>query len=749
MENRFENLYGYVQRSLVKNIRKEFGNDESITIGFFLFHSYSECFYYESTVKNTLLFPSQIKKQFHEIEIWDLELMFYLGKYFSLRKTKGYIVELINDNNKLVPQNASYFAIAFDDYENFKSEWIRWLNEFPADLFLESYPKYSDNLKIILNQLFHFSNYLLTIIGYNAYKEGFNPISGSFREHIYRVIINQIIDSNTGFVNPKTGELPPNTEGYTWHRQTETDFQLQYSDLAMALEICFKQPFSVRDKIHDLKAIIEDSETEGKKFHLAAMAMPLYYNGEFQGIIYITRNMHKGNFTKNDFSKFKQVISGFHIESLLHLSKYDTARILVEKITTADFQLQIHPLLKVLNAQHIFSTSPLGVVIIPGISSYSRYRDNKLMQTKKIHLKIENVFSFIKKELGFDIGEALKDTNYTWVEIHDTLEDAFNESLRRKLDITEKIFVKSFTCMKFQENDRDNFYFLFSSNHIEHLNIESSIAIKQSYALRTHSNINKLIDAYLSQKKLSDIQNNLLNEMQLGFIHQEKSFLKESVLKKIDEIDNLKPIKKIRNLTEQIRSDTNNAIDRFSIFLKVLTEQSNELNKTHIGIVELEQELLAIKKVNKLKNVKISYDISRLSENDYVESYLNTISFCISELVTNAIKQYNSPEGQKLTEKEIQIIIKPAFSQEAKKIGFVFKVFNTGTYIPESIKNIAGLERVANGSNGSSGLGFVLMNKTLKRILPKQVDSEQYFTITSKPTGTEIKFTVYNKLIRK
>ena len=37
MENRFERLYGYVQRSLAKNIRNELGNNESLTVGILLF----------------------------------------------------------------------------------------------------------------------------------------------------------------------------------------------------------------------------------------------------------------------------------------------------------------------------------------------------------------------------------------------------------------------------------------------------------------------------------------------------------------------------------------------------------------------------------------------------------------------------------------------------------------------------------------------------------------------------------------
>ncbi len=748
MENRYENLYGYVQRSLVKNIRKEFGNDESITIGFLVYTPYSESFYYESTVKNTLVFPEEIKKHFHEIQIWNMELMFYLGRYFSMEKTKRYILDLINDNSKLAP-NASYFSIAFDEYERFKLEWLQWLSDLQPSLFTAKYNSEDIRLKNILNQLFHFANYLLTIIGYNAYREWFTPTSGSFREHIYRVIIDKVINNNTGGVEPTTGELRPNKAGYTWHRQTDTDPLLKYSDLAMALEICFKQPFSVKDKIQDIKAITDDSETEGKKFQLAAMAKPLHYNGEFQGVIYITRSMEKGNFSDSDFEKFKQVIAGFHIESLLHTSRFDTARILVEKISSADFRVQIHPLVKVLNAQHIFSSSPLGLVIIPDLSSYVRYRDNKVMQTKKSSITSEDLFDFFKKIIGLDLPEVMKETNYLWHEIPENLESTFNKELYSKLEITEDLFIKSFVCMKFQENNKDNIYVIFNFNHIEYLSQESSHAIKQSYALRTRSNINNLIDAYLYQKKLSDIQNNLLNEVQLGFIHQEKSFLKESVIKKLDEIDFLKPSLKVRALTKQIRIDTNNAIERFSVFLKVLAEQSNELNKSFIGLSELENEILEIKKSNKFKGVKIISDLSQLTPADKVESYLNTISFCLNELVANAVKQYNSSEGQAILNKEIRINIWPTMANEDKRSGLVFEVFNTGTTIPDSIRDIAGLERVANGSNGSSGLGFMLMNKTLKRILAAQIDSEQYFTITTLPLGTAIKFTIYNKLARK
>ncbi len=743
MENRFEILYGYVQRSLVKNIRKELGDDESLTMGILTFNAYTESFYYESTVKNTLVFPCEIKKLFHEKEIWDMELMYYLGKYFTIRKTKGYIQDLVKENSKLVTYNASFYGIAFYEYEKFKSDWLDWLDALNGDRFQDPYDPQNNDLKIILNQLFHFGNYLLTIIKFNAYREGFTPDTGSFREQIYRVVVNAIVDSNRGLVNPQ-GELPPNDRGVTWYRQP--DSLIKYSELALALEICFKQPFSVRNKINDLKAIIDDSESESEKFQLAAMAKALFYNGEFQGIIYITRNMEKGNFTIEDFDKFKRAISDFHIESIIHSSRFDTARILVEKTSTTDFQF--HPVHKVLNAQNIFSSSPLGIVIIPEIANYIRFRDDRYMQTKKLTISTERIFDLFQKELDKSIKFLMQETNYLWIDVPAKHIARFNKTLTELFDITEELFINSFTCLKFYDNSKPIYYFLFNSNHIELLRPESSLAIKQSYALRTHNNVSKLIDAFLSSKNLSDIQNNLLNEIQLGIIHEQKSFLSSKIIKQIDEIEDLKPIKKIKKITRQIRLDTSNAIIRFGDYVKVLSEQSNEFDKSTISRKEIIEVCEKVKAKYKFKNVKILYDLSKLNDSDRIKSHLYTVSFLLDELVSNAIKQYSSPEGENIPEKEIEIRVKSAMSRDSS-VGFDFEVFNTGTFISESIQEIAGLQRIANGSNDSTGFGFYFINKLLKRIMPPLVDGEKYFSIHNQVKGVGIKFSVYNKLSRK
>lgn len=743
MENRFENLYGYIQRSLVKNIRKELGDDESLTIGILLFKSYSESFYYESTVKNTLLFPWEIKKIFTEREIWNMELLFYLGRYFSLHK--GYIHDLIKDNNKLDKYNASFYAIAFNEYEKFKIEWLGWLNNLNSDIFHENYNSKNEGSKIILNQLFYFSNYLLTIIRYNAYREGFNPNTGSFREHMYRVVLNNIVDSNSGPVALKTGELPPNSTGVNWYRKA--DSQIKYSELALVLEICFKQPFSNKDKINDLKAIIEYPESASEKYQLSAMAKPLLYNGEFQGIIYITRNMNKGNFEYRDFDKFKKAISDFHIESIIYSSRYDTARILLEKITASD-QLQIHPLIKVLNAQHIFSSSPMGIIIIPDVSCYVRYRDDKVMQTKISKVNSEKIFELFIKELDVNINELMIQTNYYWFDIPVEHETKFNRKLTETFDVTEELFVNSVTCMKFHENDNPIYYFMFNSNHIELLKVEINDAIKQSYALRTHNEVNKLIDAYQSSKNLSDIQNNLLNEIQLGIIHEQKSFLNSKIVDQITEIEKITTKKKIKEITKRIKSDTANAIERFGDYVKVLSEQSNELDQSIISIKEITEIFDKVKAKHKYKDIKIICDFSKLMSADTIQSYLYSISYIIDQLVSNAIRQYNSPEGQLINNKSIELRVKSSGSSN-DSLGFIFEVFNTGTNIPESIRKIAGLERIANGSNNSTGYGFLLINNLLKRIKPPLADGNQYFEINNKTEGVEIRFSIYNKHARR
>lgn len=743
MENRFENLYGYVQRSLMKNIRKELGDDESLTMGILIFYSYSESFYYESTVKNTLLFPSEVLKFFKEKEIWDMELMFYLGKYFSRKKTKSYIKELMEENDVLIKKNASYFAIAYDDYSKFKTSWLDWIDLLPEELFINKYDRANELLKLILNQLFHFANYLLTIIKFPAYREGFQPITGSFREHIYRAVINNLVNSNPGYIKRNTGELPPNKEGYMWSRQTEKDSLLKYSDLAFALEICFKQPLSIKDKITNIKAIIDEIDSNSEPIKLAAMAKPLFYNGEFQGIIYITKNTAKGNFSKKDFDNFKKTISDFHIEDIIYSSRFETARIYLEKISAIDLRLA-HPFIKILSCQHIFSSSPLGFLMINGTSNFVRIREDSVMQTRKINIGFQSISTFLRNELDFNFQEQLSQSHYVWFDIPDNKSQKFNIKLAEKFETKEELNIKSFIVLKFLFENSPVYYFLFNSNHIETIRSESNFNIKQVYALRALNNVNKLYDVFLRSKNLVDIQNNLLNEIQLGVIHEQKTFLKTKILSSLDVIESSSSKREIKKITTQIRIDAKNAIDRFGDFLKVLSEQSNEGEKSSITKNELIDVCQKIKTKFKSKTIEIKIDLNLLKEYNEVKSYLYTISFILDELVSNAIKQYATPEGELISIKYIEMKVNPIYSSDGN-FGFSFEVFNTGSNIPLTISNVAGIEQISNGSNNSSGYGFYLINKLLKRIKAPSLQNDKYFEIINKPEGVLIKFNVFNK----
>ena len=757
MNNRFESLYGYAQRSLMTIIRNELGESNSLTMGILLYNPYSGSFYYESTVKNTLLFPNEINKLFHANDIWDYELMYYLGKYLLKEKRKEYIQDLIEENNQLSKNNASYFAITFDDYDIFKVEWLNWLHMLPEETFNKAFDPNDNELKILLNQIFHFGNYLLTIIKFGAYyPEDFTPQTGSLRENIFRVVIDDVVNSDAGFITLKTAELRPekNINGVTWHNKG--DSRIHYAELALVLEICFKQPFLIKDKIADIKDIILDSYSKDMKVPLAAIGKPLYYNGEFQGVIYVTKNMAEGNFNPNDFDKFDSVVDNFQIENIIFTSRFDTARILLEQITAADFKLQLHPLHKVLNAQHIFSSSPLGIIVIAQNEIYLRCREGN-MQTKKTNQSEDELFEFLKKELDSDIKVLLHETSYFWWEIPDQLTDRFNKNITKYFDIRDDLFVKSFVCMRFSDSGRELYYFLFNFNHVELLNEESRNAIKQSYALRMHNNIIKLMDAYLSSMRSYDIQNDLRNELKLEIIHHEKNFIID-IRSRFKEIQDLKPTKLIKSITDPAQLDCDNVIERFKIFIDLIDEQSNPLNKSIINKKEIEQKIIKIKQeieqklsttnYKNAKKTKILYNLSLLHDNDTIESNIESISFCINELVENAIRQYNSSEGKTIEKKEISIEVFPYKFPDNKK-GFIFKVFNTGTYISESIKAIAGVERIANGSNNSTGFGFVLINAKLKRLLSFAPLGKQYFTINDKPDGTEIEFKVSNKISRR
>ena len=337
-KNIFEKLYGYLFRNLAKSILSEFDRkkeDEYLTIGILLYRSYDESFYYAPTLKDSLLFPSEIKiSSFPTSQkaLWDEGLMLSFGKFLSQPTIKTWVNELFEENLDLANNEASSYGTTFDGYNNFREEWRDWFNN-QIDVFANERKINSEKRKdiLILHQLFHFGNYLITIKRNAAYISKSSVDERTNAENIYMIISNreQIKESNRFDLD--TGVLKHGND-LQWKAEPRT--QERRAKLNFALEVCYRWPFGVEDKIKVLKSIYGHGQIDktNKQYFFNATATPLIFNGEFLGICYVSQSIPdtkaNGNFkigirSENLIAKIRQSsISGFLYSSRFTAAAY-------------------------------------------------------------------------------------------------------------------------------------------------------------------------------------------------------------------------------------------------------------------------------------------------------------------------------------------------------------------------------------------------------------------------------------------
>jgi len=260
-DNRFERLYGYVFRSLAKSILEEFvkkNTEESLTIGILQYKPFDESFYYTSSINNCLLLPDEIKeldfptKKYH---LWNYELMKYLGIYLSQSRANHWIHELFEENLIVSKQNASTYSITYDGYDSFISSWEKWYNDNIHGVKVDTISNFEKiESKRLLNQIFYFGSYLLTITRQPAFSN--REKNRTYAEEIYLCISNPQLLGDNDYFDKRTGFMTKG-KNIVWTSQQRT---LMYkAQLIQVLEVCFRWPFGIREKIIVLKDLLERS----------------------------------------------------------------------------------------------------------------------------------------------------------------------------------------------------------------------------------------------------------------------------------------------------------------------------------------------------------------------------------------------------------------------------------------------------------------------------------------------------------
>jgi len=720
-DNRFERLYGFVFRSLAKSILQEFVKDndkEYLTIGILQYHSYDDSFSYAPTFKNCLLLPNEIdslKFPTEKLNLWNYELMEYLGVYLSLHKANDWVQELFEESRAISKENDSTYSITYDEYDVFISSWEAWYNDnfINSRIDIQSKLKTSEYNKLLI-QTFYFGSYLLTItyqIAFGSPADKRTYAEGMYLCHCNPMLLkeNDIFDKRTGYM--VCGENIP------WSKQPQR--LIHKAELNQVLEICFRWPFGVADKINVLKVLIDrfinSPSNQRQEYYLNATAVPLNYHGEFLGICYLSQpsNENQNNNIANEAEKLKKKVDASKITGILYQSRYTTARLSLQKINEESYKEET--IFRVFNLSHLYTSAPIVALIDEEDNLFIRSRDEKerisKMQTTKLTKKgseLLNILPSIK-------GHNLLKQSFSWYDIYDdyitedkkneaeayTCINLFNSKLFEFIKESNPVIPKqykitSITFLRIEVNDAFYSLLFFNSNFIQLYKTKTSSTAKQSYALTMHNNIKQLIETeqiyrliYLQNKQFQDVQRK-------GLIHYFKNFINYVLLSYLSQ-----PLLEEKRF--QLVDICNNLVNRFTGLIQAF-------NSTKIH-----NESLSISEIRKIwdevtiaySQHKISFSFTCTDLNSVVYSSKECLHVIFSELINNALKEYRR---EPLLIRNISLTI----VNEFPNVKFIIQ--NSDTSIRTNYIKSAGIDIFSRNIDNSTGLGLRICEERLEKM---------------------------------
>lgn len=564
-QNIFEKLYGYLFRNLAKSILSEFDRkkeDEYLTIGILLYRSFDESFYYAPTLKNSLLFPNEISATpfpTSQKSLWNKKLMISFGRFLSQTKIKNWVNELFDENEELATYDASSYATTFDSYKNFRDEWRNWFNT-KIDAFSDDRQINLEDKKdvLILNQLFHFGNYIITVTRRAAFISKSSLNERTYAENIYMCISNPQLIKESVYFNTDTGVLEHGND-IQWIAEPRS--QERKNTLNFALEVCYRWPFGVDDKIKVLNQIYGHGKIDktNKQYLMNATATPLLYNGEFLGICYLSQslpparkneNFKIGKRSKTLISRIKESsITGF-----LYNSRFETARIALQKINATTYKRTAVE--RVFDLCHTYSSSPL-VALIDDESGdlFFRYRQGNELVKKMTTSKSENqgsqLIDFLKEQFAAQNFSDERKESYSWFDVYDKLVNKGDKEAKTKAYNTiNKFNVELFNFLNPSINFNPEQLKITSVCYLRYVLDDSSIAtivffnsnywllsnsgtsnslVKKSYALRNHNNIRQLMESDQVHRRLYEQSLSFQENLRKGLLHYFKGSLNHKI----------------------------------------------------------------------------------------------------------------------------------------------------------------------------------------------------------------------------
>jgi len=711
MRNRFENIFGKLFRAYAKSMIEEisklpFEGKELLSIGVLQYSPYDDSFRYAPTLRNIFIVPDKVANNFPTSKtfLWNYNLMICLAKYLFKIKKSGWIEDIFRENKELAENKASIFNASYNNYKYIRQSWEDWYKQH-IDEF-GTLEEVADKLK--LNQLFYFANFLITIAKWPAF---INKNPKTFADIIYTWInrydlsekfpnIN-IMDRRRAYIN--------NCIHNRW--RVDINGQIYKAELLYVLEICFKQPFSVDQKIEMINKVTNHREFGGN-YHINATARPIIAAGEFLGISYIAWPSKNENESQDSYQKINDrindVFQASRIEDFLFKSRVATTRFYLQEINSEN--IQDSTIYRLFKLTHIFSSSHLVAYFdeqdvyfrfVTKNGNNSKYKDVKHDKTKQdfVEFLSKNVGKTIKElqqhaSLWIDITKEeieCENSNDFYNKIKNDIE-SFNTNLKDYIldnDYNKKpsYQITNITFHNFMFEGKRCGLVFFNSNFFPIFNYDKPTPklLKQNYAYEIYNSLSELIEDEHIHRVNYEQEQKFLMDMKLGFVHHIKGIVQQRLdIVKSTTLNNDEKIKKMEEIDKLLVADMNNYLEIFK------NDVDDELSISN-DVVSVWNKIGESSKIVKICNFKDS--------NLRFKGSKKIIEMILKELIENGVKYDTKTMSLNITRHDNLVKL---------------SIFNEGSTIPTQKRNIIGKKLISDTSG--SGIGYYFIQSALERM---------------------------------
>jgi len=535
-----------------------------------------------------------------------------------------------------------------------------------------------------------------------------------------------------------------------------------YSQLFDLLEFLYLVPADPRTKEGILRALYESSLSQGSApndlglpdIKISAMATPLFFDGEFQGIVYVAREFGERGFDKTDVAMFHRSVQASDLAGIMAKSKLALASISLREDEVDIFSPSLR---RILDRLHIFSSAIGGLILM-------REKNRSLRAFERKGVSRGHLFESATRELpdADRIGKVIRTFG---LETPDTKRVIRLFKGDKNFEYFEKLVnntgsVSSILLMGFP-NDFGNFdyvllYFSEDLELQERLSddwFKTKRKIRDVLRLRSGKcqfNIEELFDSDAQHKQLLSIERQksdmVVNELPLMTLHYAKNLFRPFLVTRLEEALRLTDIGEIKNLATSARNFAEQFLlqaSRFSevwrdIALNTRTTGEKRLQVvsvlTPIGFIELCREISQLEQYKNL-DIQIGQDCA---EQITIAVPLEALRFVLEELLTNVTKT-QAGEGKKASCRiQWNELRRPGFGADRVKIS----VWNSGPRISGQVLESAGRGPTEKVSYGNTGLGLYLVNLALSLLRAEEVGERRFSIVnTERPEGVEIAFT--------